>query len=203
MKSAEKVKICQNKDNGNGSQIEGWNFNSDKTPCCQCGRRYKCRGCSCVKEGKECTNCNWKECENRQKRQNLTGKVSGECNESEEHKMVLTLSQRQEEDSKGIREEGREARNKTLVNDGEGVEMEEAASQYSLTQKRKPEDNQVHSTQTPSCIINVEGDRNCFFRCLSQAPHRTQEKHSEVRADIVKTMRKEKAFYGPRTDGDF
>ena len=92
MESAEKVKICQNKDNGNGSQIEGWNFNSDKSPCCQCGRRgYKCRGCSCVKEGKECTNCNSKECENRQKRQNLTGKVNGECNESEEHTMVLPV----------------------------------------------------------------------------------------------------------------
>ena len=128
--------------------------------------------------------------------------MNGECNESEEHKMVITRSQRQEEDSKGVREEGREARNKTIVNNG-GVEMEEAASLYSHTQKRKPGDNQIHSAQIPSCIINVEGDGNCFFRCLSQALHRTQEKHSEVRADIVNTMRKDKAFYGPRIDGDF
>ena len=55
---------------------------------------------------------------------------------------------------------------------------------------------------TPSCLINVEGDGNCIFRCISLALHGTQEKHSEIRAAIVETMSKDEAFYGQRIDGD-
>ena len=52
-------------------------------------------------------------------------------------------------------------------------------------------------------IIDVNGDGNCFFRCMSLALHDSENEHKEIRERVVRKMREDKEFYRAYISTDF
>ena len=44
-------------------------------------------------------------------------------------------------------------------------------------------------------IITVQGDGNCYFRCISRVLYGTEERHIEVRNAVVREMERNRAKY--------
>ncbi|MEL7079481.1 MAG: reverse transcriptase domain-containing protein, partial [Cyanobacteria bacterium J06582_2] len=52
-------------------------------------------------------------------------------------------------------------------------------------------------------LVKVEGDGNCFFRCISQYQNGNQNNHREIRIRIIQTMRNNRNFYEAYTSNNF
>ena len=73
---------------------------------------------------------------------------------------------------------------------------------------QNPKDNMTGSeeerkSKEPKDIENVEGDGNCFFRCLSKAMYGREDEHREVRGKIVKYMKENEDVYKEYTGPEF
>ena len=74
---------------------------------------------------------------------------------------------------------------------------------YSEENIHTPEENECYEADSvqneqpmpPRKIQKVQGDGNCFFRCLSLFFHKTEEKHEEIRENIVKTIKRNSDTY--------
>ena len=51
-------------------------------------------------------------------------------------------------------------------------------------------------------VRDVQGDGNCLFRCVSVALYSDEDKHKDIRATVVETMKNNKDFYQAYTDND-
>ena len=68
---------------------------------------------------------------------------------------------------------------------------------------------EVHTTEpqhkhdaTIITYIPTEKDGNCFFRCISKYLYNTEEKHEELRQNIVCKMNEDRTFYSSLVDED-
>ncbi|MEL7079689.1 MAG: hypothetical protein AAGM46_27940, partial [Cyanobacteria bacterium J06582_2] len=52
-------------------------------------------------------------------------------------------------------------------------------------------------------IVEVVGDGNCFFRCISQHYNGNQESHKGIRNQIIRTMKNNRNFYEAYIEGSF
>ena len=55
----------------------------------------------------------------------------------------------------------------------------------------------------PKNTENVKGDGNCFFRSISKALFATENKHEQIRKEVVMKMRQEQVFYKEYTGSNF
>ena len=71
--------------------------------------------------------------------------------------------------------------------------------------KQKPDDSAKESSsrKAPETIRDVKGDGNCFFRCISVFLNGDEDKHEDIRRNVVETLRDNKDRYKHLVDGDF
>ena len=73
------------------------------------------------------------------------------------------------------------------MKDNENVELAEIEKGDKLLESKSQKDKiQILS------ISNVKGDWNCLFRSLSLAIFKTEEKHTEIRKEIVERLKNQK-----------
>ena len=78
------------------------------------------------------------------------------------------------------------------VKDNENVEPSEVEKRDKLLESK----SQKVKIQILS-ISNVKGDGNCLFRSLSLAIFKTEEKHVEIRKQIVERLKNQKNKFKP------
>ena len=71
--------------------------------------------------------------------------------------------------------------------------------------KQKPDDSAKESSsrKAPETIRDVKGDGNCFFRYISVFFNGDEDKHEDIRRNVVETLRENKDCYKHLVDGDF
>ena len=71
--------------------------------------------------------------------------------------------------------------------------------------KQKPDDStkELSRRKAPETIRDVKGDGNCFFRCISVFLNGDEDKHEDIRRNVVETLRDNKDRYKHLVDGDF
>ena len=71
--------------------------------------------------------------------------------------------------------------------------------------EQKPNDSAKASSsrKAPETIRDVKGDGNCFFRCISVFFNGDEDKHEDIRRNVVETLRENKDRYKHLVDGDF
>ncbi|CAC5399356.1 unnamed protein product [Mytilus coruscus] len=69
--------------------------------------------------------------------------------------------------------------------------------------KRSTTDIQTRTNPIKEQNIDIIKDGNCFFRCISKYLFDTQERHEDIRHQILTTISTNKNFYTKFIDGDF
>ena len=71
--------------------------------------------------------------------------------------------------------------------------------------KQKPDDSakETSSRKARETIRDVKSDGNCFFRCISDFLNGDEDRHEDIRRNVVETLRDNKDRYKYLVDGDF
>ena len=71
--------------------------------------------------------------------------------------------------------------------------------------KQKPDDSAKESSsrKLPETTRDVKGGGNCFFRCISVFFSGDEDKHEDIRRNVVEILRESKDCYKHLVDGDF